>query len=471
MSFSPMSRVLSPHVVAQPLQSGSTASVRFANTTADAPLISDTLRAPVRTLMKEDHAMALIDRVKNICLSPSAEWPVIAQEPASSGALISGYVAPLAAIGAVAGFIGGSIVGRSLLLMSGTYRVPITTGIGMAIFTFVMAIVGVFILSWIINMLAPPFGGEKNSTQALKVAAYSYTPAWVAGALQILPSLGILAILGGFYGLYLLYLGLPVLKRAPKDRAMGYTAVVVLCAIVISVTGTMIGGLALGVSAPGALLNSNNAASSSSGEVQFDKDSTLGRLQQFGKAMEESTRKMEQAEKSGDANAQAAAAMETLGTLFGGGRRVTPLETDQLKVFVPETFAGLPRTHFENEKTGMAGLMISRSQATYGEGDRRVTLEIADPGGATGLVGLASWASVQTSKEDDDGSERTTKVDGRMVHEKTSRRGGDEFAVVIGERFVVNAKGSGVNLAELKSAVSSLDLDKLESMKDVGVQK
>ncbi len=90
--------------------------------------------------------MSIVDRVKNICLSPTTEWPVIAEETTPTGDLLSGYVAPLAAIGAVAGFIGGSIIGRTLPFI-GTYRVPFGAGIGLAIFAFVMAIVGVFILS------------------------------------------------------------------------------------------------------------------------------------------------------------------------------------------------------------------------------------------------------------------------------------------------------------------------------------
>jgi hypothetical protein len=150
----------------------------------------------------------IVDRAKNICLTPNTEWPIIAAEPTSPGTLVSTYVVPLAAIGAVAGFIGGSIVGHSSIFL-GTYRVPLFTGLVVALFSFCMAIVGVFVLSLIINALAPTFGGEQNSTQALKVAVYSYTPAWIAGVLQIIPLLGILAIFGALYGLYLLYLGLP----------------------------------------------------------------------------------------------------------------------------------------------------------------------------------------------------------------------------------------------------------------------
>jgi Yip1-like protein len=330
----------------------------------------------------------------------------------------------------------------------------------------------VFILSLIINALALNFGGQKDSMLALKVAVYSYTPAWVAAALNIVPLLGVLAILGGLYGLYLLYLGLPRLMKCPEDKAIGYTAVIVVCAIVLSVAITAIGGTIAGLGLVGAGVL-GGASSRSGREVQFDKNSTLGKLQDLGKKMEQSTAKIDAAGKSGDPNAQAAAALEGLGTLLGGGKHVEPIGIDELKRFVPETFAGLPKKTSNAEKTGIASLMVSKAEATYGDdAQKRVTLTISDTGGASGLVGLASWASLREEKEDDNGSERTLQVDGRLVHEKQSKRDdANEFSLVLGERFVVSASGTGVELKELKASVMRLDLAKIESMKDVGVTR
>jgi len=421
--------------------------------------------------------MAIVDRIKNICLTPNTEWPVIAQETTPTASLITGYVIPLAAVGAVAGFVGGSLIGRTLPFI-GTYRMPIVSGLVIACFTFVMAIVGVFILSLIINALAPTFGGEKNSAQALKVAVYSYTPAWVAGVLNVLPLLGILALFGALYGLYLLYLGLPRLMKCPPDKAMGYTAVVVVCAIVLSFVVTLTGGLIAGAGmlATGGLnsiARGGSSSGSSGGEVQFDKNSTLGKLQALGNKLEESNKKMEAAQKSGDQGAQAAAAFESLGTLLGGGKRVDPIAIDQLKPFVPDTFAGLPKTRSNAEKNGIAGLMVSKAEATYSDGaEKSVTLEISDTGGVSGIMSLASWAGVEQEKDDDNATERTRKVGGRLMHERMSKTGGtNEFGVVLGDRFMVSAKGNGVNLDQLRAAVSGLDLARLESMKDTGVQK
>jgi hypothetical protein len=420
--------------------------------------------------------MSIVDRIKNICLTPNTEWPVIATEPSSTGSLIAGYVAPLAAVSAIAGFIGVSFIGTSTFF-AGTYRMSLFAGLALAVWTFIGAIIGVVLVGFIINALAPTFGGEQNSARAMKVAVYSFTPAWVAGVLRIVPALGILAILGAFYGFYLLYLGLPALMKAPKEKAAGYTIVTIIAAIVVyvvvgAVGGLMVAGGAIGSGMLGNIASTSSGSSPSASEVQFDKNSPMGKLQEFGKAMEESNKKMEAAQKSGDANATAAAAMDTLGTLFGGGKKVDPLEIDQIKSFLPPTLAGFAKQgNGTAEKSGFASLMVSKAEANYSDGTKTVNVGISDSGGASGIMGLAGWAAMQTSKEDDNGSERVSKVNGRLVHEQTRKNGEDEFEIILGDRFVVSASSRDVKLTQLKTIVSALDLNKIESMKDVGVKK
>jgi Yip1 domain len=188
--------------------------------------------------------MALADRVKKILLNPKEEWQVIDQEPATVAGLYTGYILPLAAVGPIAQAIGSSVFGVSLPF-AGTYRIPLGSAITVAIVSYVLSLVGVYLLALIIDAIAPTFNGQKSPIQALKVAAYSSTASWVAGVFALLPGLRILTILG-LYSLYLLYTGLPVLMKAPQDKALGYTAVVVLAAIVIVM---LIGMVAAGVAA------------------------------------------------------------------------------------------------------------------------------------------------------------------------------------------------------------------------------
>ena len=72
--------------------------------------------------------MTLMDRVKNIVISPKSEWPEIDREPGDTAFLFKNYVAILAAIPAICGFIGGSIVGYSIPGM-GTMRMPVGAGL------------------------------------------------------------------------------------------------------------------------------------------------------------------------------------------------------------------------------------------------------------------------------------------------------------------------------------------------------
>jgi hypothetical protein len=186
----------------------------------------------------------IVERAKSVCLSPDSTWAAIASERTDTAPLITGYVLPLAGAAAVAQAIGISVVGQNLGLL-GTYRAPLTTALGMAIASLVFAAVGVLVMSFIIDALAPTFGAQRNREQALKVAVYSATPVWLAGLLQIVPVLGVLALIGALYALYLLYLGLPRLMKCPADKTVGYLGTVIVCAIVIGVIGsTLIAGIA-----------------------------------------------------------------------------------------------------------------------------------------------------------------------------------------------------------------------------------
>lgn len=174
----------------------------------------------------------IIGRIKAILLQPKAEWAVIDTEPASTGSIMTTWVVPLAAIGPVAALIGAMVFGYSFFGV--TYRPPIVSAVTTAVVSYVLALVGVYVFALVINALAPSFGGQQNQVQALKVAAYGSTAGFLAGIFGIVPGLGILGILG-LYNLYLIYTGLPVLMKAPQEKAVGYVVVAIIVMIVIYV--------------------------------------------------------------------------------------------------------------------------------------------------------------------------------------------------------------------------------------------
>ncbi|HUP97739.1 MAG TPA: Yip1 family protein [Usitatibacter sp.] len=406
--------------------------------------------------------MNVVQRAKNILFSPNTEWEAIAADPTPTKDMIVKYVLPLAAVAAVASFIGLVVVGQSLGPL-GTVRLGVGAALVSAIFQVVMAVVMVFVLGFIIDALAPTFGGTKNMGQAVKVAAYAYTPVWVVGILAIIPILGLLGIIAALYAAYLLYLGLPRLMKSPPDKAVGYTVVVIVVGIVVGWIVALMGGLLTAPAMMGAGMVSGSPT------VTYDRNSPMGKLDEYGKKMEEATKRMEEAQKSGDAKKQMEAAMGALGTALSGGKGVEPVQVDALKPFVPEKFAGLPRTGLRADRSGVAGLMAAKVEGEYGDNSgKRVELEVVDTGGAAGLMGLAAWAGAvgQSESENSDRVERMRREGNRMVREEISKRGGtNTYAVILGDRFMVSAEGTGVDIATLKSAVGTLDLGKIETLK------
>ena len=183
---------------------------------------------------------ALLARVKGIIMQPKSEWQLIDREATTPSQLYMGYIVPLSVIPRIASFIGMAVFGIRIPLV-GTYRVPMGSALTNAIIQYILGLAGVYAIALIIDALAPTFGGQKNPVQALKVAAYSSTAAWLAGIFILVPVLCWLSLLG-LYGLYLLFLGLPIVMKSPAEKATGYTAVVVICAIVIFVIiGTVAG--------------------------------------------------------------------------------------------------------------------------------------------------------------------------------------------------------------------------------------
>ena len=164
--------------------------------------------------------MNLVDRVKNILLSPRTEWPKIAGEAATVQSLYTGYILILAAIAPIA-----------LLIRSGG------AAIAAAIAQYIVALVIIYLLALIADALAPTFNGTKDFTQSLKLVAYSYTAPWIAGVFLLLGTTigGLIGLLAAIYAWYTFYLGVPALKKYPPEKAVGYTIVVVLCGIVLAI--------------------------------------------------------------------------------------------------------------------------------------------------------------------------------------------------------------------------------------------
>ncbi|MFQ6038914.1 MAG: Yip1 family protein [Candidatus Aminicenantales bacterium] len=188
--------------------------------------------------------MDIASRVQQIILKPKEEWVKIKEEKTTLAELFTSYAMIVAAVPAVAQFIGFSLVGRSIPFV-GWYRMGIGRGLLLAILFYVFTLVSAYVAGIVINALAPTFSSRSDATNAMKLAVYTMTPAWVAGILYIVPFLGILVWIAGLYGIYVLYLGFACpMMETPKDKIVGYLVVsIVVIAILWVIAAVILGAI------------------------------------------------------------------------------------------------------------------------------------------------------------------------------------------------------------------------------------
>jgi hypothetical protein len=164
----------------------------------------------------------VIQRAKNLILSPKSEWPVIAIETTSSLEILKQYLVYLIAIPALSQFL------RSLF----TGRIGFFSGLIWAIIYYVLAILALYVMAYVVHLLAPSFNAVKDDQAAFKLVAYSATPIFIASIFNIIPVLDFLVIFG-LYGVYLFYVGLPEILKCPKEKTLIYTILSIVLMIAI----------------------------------------------------------------------------------------------------------------------------------------------------------------------------------------------------------------------------------------------
>ena len=398
-------------------------------------------------------ANTLVARVKAILISPNTEWDVIEHEPATTGGLYGGYVVPLAAIGPVCAAIGAIVFGYGGFGFS--FHPNIVFVIASAVVRYILSLIGVFVLALIIDALAPTFSGQKDRTQALKIAAYSSTASFVAGVFAIFPPIMMLSILG-LYSLYLMYLGLPKLMKSPAEKSLAYTAVVVVCAIVLFI---VIGAIAAPLSMMGAGaafrpggVGMMNGTVGVPGGGSVD----LAKLQAASQQLAASAKQMQSAVAPGGATSTAAGA---------GVPTIVPVSADALKALLPDAVDGFQRTAISSSSGGAGPISGSNAQATYTNGAGSITLSVTDMAAMGALGGIANAFNVQSNSETATGYEKVGTVDGRMTSEKYDRASKiGSYGVLASSRFMVQADGSQVEIAALKDAVAAVGPQRLDAL-------
>lgn len=375
----------------------------------------------------------LVARAKAIILKPREEWPVISAEKTSIAGMFIGYAVILAAISAIAQFLRSVLFGYGAFGFS--YRPGFTASLSTGISQYVLSLLSVAVIALVADFVVTKFEGQPNRNAAFKLAIYGSTAAWVSGIFQLVPGLGVLALLG-LYSLYLVYLGLTPLMQVPREKALACTAVILLAVLAVNLAAAAILAPVSAILSFGSP-DRSEVISGGSVTVPGVGSVDLGKLEQAGRDMEAAATK-----------AQAA-----------------PIEAARLKAFLPETLGSFMRTRLESSSMGAGGIGGSQVGATYADGDRTMKVELIDLAAAGAFAGIGAALNVQNEQETETGFERTRTENGQVVTEKwNSVSGRGEYSTTFGGRFVLTVNGDAASFEAIKAFAAKVDIAGIERL-------
>lgn len=178
----------------------------------------------------KERAKDIAERAKRIILSPKSEWAAIAAEPITMREIYLNYVVYLAAIPAVASFLGNWLFGIPSRGSEGVVHATFLGGLWRALLQYGLGLPLIFLVAIAISRLSPTFEGKADDLRAFKLVAFSYTPIWLSEAFGLVPGLRWLDVLG-LYAVYLFYVGVARLTRSKEEYADVFTAAAVALGI------------------------------------------------------------------------------------------------------------------------------------------------------------------------------------------------------------------------------------------------
>jgi hypothetical protein len=373
----------------------------------------------------------IVERAKNILLSPRAEWARISTESTGLGPLLMGYVLPLAAIGALASVIGSMLFLGMLFGAAGLVPAVVSAAVGVGI-----TLLGVFLCGILVNALASSFGSQPNQMRANQLAAYSATASLIGSWGAIIPFLGwLVALAGGIYSVVLFYMGLTPMMQTPEDKRVLFTIVLALIAIVAwwlvgMVVAMMLLGMGLGVGGAmsrGFSFQENAAQQQSEVTLPGGGSVNLSELQRQAEAMQ-------------------------------GGSGVT-IDPARVQAQLPQS---LPGGFALASSSSSAAMGMSQAEGVYRSGEAELRLIVVQTGAMGALAGMATGMNVQENRQDGDGYARTQTIDGRIYSEEVDNKASSASYGVIGRGIAVTAEGTNITLDQARAAVETVGVQRLE---------
>ena len=146
---------------------------------------------------------------------------------------------------------------------------------------------------------------------------------------------------------------------------------------------------------------------------------------------------------------------------------VEPVNFRKLQELLPEKAGGYERTDASGETAGAVGIKMSMAKGAYkNSAGNDIILKIVDAGGlGMGVMSMAAWSTVTVDKEDKNGYERTTTLNGYKSFEKFRKNGeSSEINLLAENRFIVTATCRGCRMETLRDIIGATNLSQLKKI-------
>ncbi len=152
-------------------------------------------------------------------------------------------------------------------------------------------------------------------------------------------------------------------------------------------------------------------------------------------------------------------------TEMNQGKVIEAVSGAKLKELLPAELPGMKRASASGERTQTMGMDVSNAEGRYDDGrGAHVTIKFTDVGNMSAQMrlGMASWATMQYSRESDTGYEKTSTFNGYKAFEKYDTKNKEgTVSVWVADRFIVEVAGDGVTMDTLKQMLGKVDFKKL----------
>ena len=175
-----------------------------------------------------------IQHITGLFLDPTRQWEKIRDQYLSGSGSPIGHVLILALVPALSGYYGTTQVGWRIGVGE-PIRITGDSALSIAIVYYLALLVGVFSIGWVIHLLGKAYEVVKPLPLCIALAAYTATPLFLIGIMQVYPVLWLNMLIGLpalAYTVYLLYAGLPIMMQISVERGFLYSSAVLAVGLV-----------------------------------------------------------------------------------------------------------------------------------------------------------------------------------------------------------------------------------------------